>query len=619
MHKAKFLSLLVSALAVIVVLAGCELSKNHLKIDRARDMEFQDFRDALAARSPDLPEVKEAAESGAPPLMSYVAPVSENMRSMPLVSISVNQTVPLRDVLFELASQADYDIELDPRIKGSIIFTARNRPFDLVIQRIADIAGLRYEFDDDMLRVELDTPYHHTYKIDYVNLIRSSQGQIKNEVSVVSGEGADTGSTFTAANSSEANFWGELEASLAHVLGVDMSVLALRTSRDPRITAVDEAAPVVPTAPVGDMGAGGEQDAATVLPPAAVLRVDSLPIEGDDPSVAGAQAQGQNAADAARFSINKHAGLINVYANQKQHKKVAEYLGDLRRTVSAQVLIEAKVLEVSLTDEFATGIEWNSRFLSNELVLAHDVAQSATNLRPSLDPEIDPLANFVLGYFGNDFQAAIQAISRFGTVRALASPRLTVMNNQPAVLNVANNQVYFQIDIDVTTEEGVTSTEVDSEIKNVPEGVLINVLPSINLDKGVISMALRPTITRIVDYVNDPAVAFVVANSNLQTPIASQIPVVNVQEMDSVIQVNSGQAIVMGGLMQDRYQSQQNAVPVLGEMPILGSLFRSQNDRINKTELVIFLKATIVDNGNVHNTDKDLYRTFSQDRRPLRF
>ena len=105
--------------------------------------------------------------------------------------------------------------------------------------------------------------------------------------------------------------------------------------------------------------------------------------------------------------------------------------------------------------------------------------------------------------------------SSFGTTRALASPRLTVLNNQAAILNVANNRVFFEVEIDVTTDEGVTQTDIDSDIRNVPEGVLVNVQPSIDLDNQTISMALRPTITRVIREVNDPAVQFVAAQAGV--------------------------------------------------------------------------------------------------------
>ena len=90
--------------------------------------------------------------------------------------------------------------------------------------------------------------------------------------------------------------------------------------------------------------------------------------------------------------------------------------------------------------------------------------------------------------------------------------------------------------------------------------------------------------------------------------------------MDSVVKMNSGQALLMGGLMQDRNDSTQQGIPVLDEIPLVGSLFRTQVDRVNKTELIVFLKATIVDSesSSIHQTDKDMYRRFSGDRRPLK-
>ena len=159
---------------------------------------------------------------------------------------------------------------------------------------------------------------------------------------------------------------------------------------------------------------------------------------------------------------------------------------------------------------------------------------------------------------------------------------------------------------------------MDSEIKNVPEGVLINVQPSINLDDRSVSMAVRPTVTRIVGTIDDPAVAFVA--QGLDTPISSPIPIVNIQEMDSVVKMNSGEALIMGGLMQDRTDSGQSGVPVLSEIPLLGSAFRQQLDQVQKTELIVFLKATIIDNGNdtISKVDRDMYKRFSGDRRPLR-
>lgn len=616
---AKAVAIMLLGATMMAPLAGCDLAKNDLKIDRSADMEVQDYRDALAQRLPDVKD-KKADEAGIPELKPYMATPNDKLKPMPLVSVSVNQTVPLKDVLYEAAEQADYDIELDPRIKGSIIFTARNRPFDEVVDKIAESAGLRYKFSDDSVKVELDTPYHEVYKIGYLSYIRTNSSSISNDVAVVSGEGADTGSKFKAESKSEANFWGELDSNLTQIMGVNREAATMRTKKDPKITATAEnPAPVEPVLLTADGEIAQKQNAdgtpaqqVQVAAPEAVLRVDPLPVEDEEESQ-----QNPNGEDpfAARYSINRQAGIVSVFASERQQKQVAKYLDMLKKAVSSQVLIEAKVLEVSLTDEFSAGIDWNAA-IGSRITTGVDTVGEV--IAPALQPVSDPNLTFLAAYSSGDFNATVQALQRFGTVHALASPRLTVLNNQSAVLNVARNQVYFELEVDTSNTDNITTVDVDSNIRNVPEGVLINVQPSIDLDNETVAMSVRPTVTRIVDYVNDPGVAFAVADAALDEPIVSRVPVVNVQEFDSVIQMNNGEPIIMGGLIQDRSQSVQNAVPVLGEIPLVGGLFRNQTDNIQKTELVVLMKATIIEGTNsITPTDKDLYRSFSQDRRPF--
>jgi MSHA biogenesis protein MshL len=597
--------------ALSVPLSGCDLTKNHLKADRSSDMEVQDYRDALAQREADVSDRE--SKSNIPEMKPYMATPSDQLRPMPLVSIAVNQTVPLRDVLYELAQQADYDLELDPRITGSIIFTARNRPFDEVIDKISTSAGLRYKLANDSVKVELDTPYQEVYKINYLSLVRKNSGSIANNVAVVSGEGADTGSNFKSETSSEIDFWKELETNLEQIINANRDAQTLRTERDPKITAISQSpAPVEPVVLTsdGELAEGGAT--VQVQAPQAVLQVQPLPIDENQANSGGEKKD----PFASRYSINRQAGLISVFANEHLQKIVASYLEKLEKSVSSQVLIEAKVLEVGLTDEFAAGIDWGrvngGEFDIGVRSTTRDAITGIPSVIPAFTPESSPGIGLVAGYLGNDLSITARALSRFGTVRALASPRVTVLNNQAAVLNVARNQVWFEIDADLQQGNALGQQPIlslDTTIRNVPEGVLINVQPSIDMNKQTVTMAVRPTVTRIVEYIPDPAASVFSVNSG--------VPVVNIQEFDSVLTLNSGQALVLGGLIQDRTDSQQNAVPVLGEVPLLGGLFRNQGDKVMKTELVVLMKATIMGGGNnIHNTDKDLYRTFSQDRRP---
>ena len=653
------------ALSFALPAGGCDLAENHLKLDRSTNSEMQDYRDGLAPR--DLAFAEDTTADGVPELQPYVSDNAQNQKSMPLVSVSVNQTIPLREALFELAKQANFDVQLDPRIKGSVIYTARNKPFDVVIDQLCEIAGLRYKIEDDNMRVELDTPYTKSYKIDYISFIRGNKSSMKTDVSVSgdSSSGAKTGSGFQIESSSESNFWGELDTNIKQILASNSQSNFLRTEEDPQITLtssnpdlppappIDESAlsdvapragietdyvtsPVslpsndpaptpalppgvtpatppdatTPIAPTGTAPAAAPAPMgtapATAAPQEAVLRVESLP------TAASGSPTGANLVTfTPAFSINKQAGIVSVYANERLHRQVESYMQDLRRATSSQVLVEAKVLEVRLNDDYLSGINWQTvaGFLGD---IDIDLNLPTPDMNPTNGSNM-----FSVGFGGNDITALVEQLSRFGTVRALASPRLMVINNQPAVLSVAKNTVYFELDVTQTpaTAVGVPpTTTIDTEIKTVPEGVLINVLPSIDLDRNQISMQVRPTVTRIDSFKEDPGIAFLGAG------ITSSIPELNVQEIDSVVKLRSGQAMVMGGLLEDRTASEQNGVPVLSETPLFGALFRSQSDRVKKTELVIFLKATIIkdEDTSVSNTDRELYRTYGQDRRPTK-
>ena len=216
----------------------------------------------------------------------------------------------------------------------------------------------------------------------------------------------------------------------------------------------------------------------------------------------------------------------------------------------------------------------------------------------------------------------------FGTVRALSSPRLTVLNHQPAVLNVVENRVFFEFDVEIERAENAgddDTIEVDTEIRSVPEGLVISVLPSIDVETGMITMALRPTISTVVDTVEDPTPQLAVlvsgldaASAALLDDLSNAVPELAVQEIDSLVKMQSGQVIVMGGLMRDRNEVDETGVPLLSDVPVVGNLFKNKADRINKTELVIFLKATLIPGSNLHDTDRQLYNKFSQDTRPFR-
>jgi general secretion pathway protein D len=617
----------------LLSIVGCTNQDRDKFIDKANKYSTQDrelnytrddFRNAMAPRPVD-PNSTMNSGTSVPDLAPVISEDKKNILPQPLVSITVNQDVPLRDIFYELAKQAEVDIELDPTITGSIIFTAYNRPFDQVVDRIADMAGLRYTFKNNVLRVERDTPYLKTYNVDFLGGQRKYTSTISSNTSAATsaaggGGGDSNGSSSSITSTTDTDFWADLESNITQLIQNSNQQVSLTDQSAPITTGT--AIPAVSTAQLAAVNAPNGTAAAPVAAPTSItITTGAAPTAGllnptGTQNAAGGTTASGGASDAVKnpyFSVNRQAGLVIVFATHKQHEKVAAYLAQTMRAVNTQVLIEAKVFEVELNDENSLGIDWS--LLSGNEKLAGGVSLTQQNF--STNPFTSG-AGGIFQYTSGDLDVLVNAISRFGTVHALSSPRLTVLNNQTAILNVSESRVFFTLNL-TRTESTPTSAghlDITSQAKSVPEGLIVVVHPSINPDTHEITMNLRPSITRVVNTVADPAAAYIASLTPGGSSIQSLVPELSVREIDSMVKMSSGSTIVMGGLMQDRNQSQQVAVPVLGEVPILGNLFRSQLDGNKKTEMVVMLRAIVADSPKPDATDKDLYNKMGMDRHP---
>ncbi len=594
-------------------------AKNVVTQDREMDYNRDDYRNAMAPRP-----VKESDDSSnadqVPDLAPIMAEQKKNILPQPLVSITVNQDVPIRDIFFELAKQAEVDLELDPTITGSIIFTAYNRPFDQVVERISEMSGLRYTFKNNILRVERDTPYVKTYRVDYLSMTRDYTSTISSNTSAASAAGGggssgggQNGSSSSINTRSSSDFWADLERNITQIIGNTNLQTSLTDQSAP--IATPNAIPAVSTADLTSVGG-----APSATPPVPAAGSSAAPVAGlanptgtqntANNAAAGTAIGGSMAATLTNpyYSVNKAAGLVNIFGTEKQHQKVSHYLAELRRSTNSQVLIEAKVFEVELNDESTTGINWQA-VLGNV-----SLGTNFPRANFPLDPTISTTGGLVTFDTSENFTFFVDALQRFGTVRTLSSPRITVMNNQTAVLNVSESRVFFEFQIQRTDGTITTPSRVDitTQIKNVPEGIIITVQPSVDPDTKEITMNLRPSITRVVRSVTDPGAAL--ASGGL---VDNLIPELSIREIDSVVKMRSGSTIIMGGLMQDRTDARQTGVPVLSETPFLGPLFRGQRDGIKKTEMVIMLRAVTNDQPSLDEVDKELYKKMANDRRPF--
>lgn len=609
-----------------------------------------DLNITAGVSEPPVPELAEILAAPKPPKIGATQ----------LVSIAVSDDVPLKDVLIELARLADVDIEVDSGITGGISFRAKDRPFNEVIERIADLAGLRYSVKNGVLRVERDTPYIQTYTLDMLNIDRSSSGSIgltstaggAGGAATTSGAGATAGATSGSGSSSTSNssssnitlesksdFWNKFDDSIKQILSykpVRMTSMATIASQPMPV------APAAPVPPAGDTATPAAAAAAAtgVDPDATKTAPAAPPPPVAAPVAATPVAPPPEAENATFYSLNRQAGTLMVSATERQHEIVRRFLSAIESNASSQVLIEAKIVEVTLNDSYQTGINWNKFAVGNvSFSGSFDTVKSSNS---SITPaNITVLSNKLFGT-GTDLSSAVRFLDEFGTSRALSSPRLNAMNNQQAVLTFAENIVYFKVKIKVTAAvpgTGVSAgtpaiIEVNSEENKAPVGILLSLLPTINKETDEITLSVRPTLTRVTQFVLDPSfpIQVAVALNNLSADASSadliekikntdsKVPQIETRELDSILKVKSGQVMVIGGLLEDKISNTDSGVPGVSRIPYFGNLFKSVDKQNSKKELIIFIRATIVDpHGNASDANKALYKKFIQDADPLKF
>jgi len=470
-------------------------------------------------------------------------------------SVVVNN-VRVQELLFALARDARLNVDINPDITGSVTLNAIDQTLPQLLARIARQVDLRWEIDGQTLIVMRDTPFLRAYKIDYLSASRNVT--MKSTASTLFG-GATSGPTSTGATATidvkaENNLWDSIVLNVKEILReTDKIVPGAATSAVPL-----QPPPVAP-------GAGQSAPAAGPAAP-------------QPPSPAYQEA--------ASVIANRESGVLYVRATSKQHERVQEFLDQVMAGAKRQVLVEATVAEVQLRNEYQRGIEWQ-RLRSGPGGL--ELTQPATP--PPTGFNLNP---FVIGYVstGNNFSVTLKLLEQFGDVRVLSSPKLSVMNNQTAILRVTRDIIYFTITPSTSgtaSTLGVVVTQpAFTTTPNVAaEGFMMAVLPQINDTDGVV-LNVRPTIRRQVATARDP-------NPALQG-LATQndIPLFETREFDSILRLQSGQTAVLAGLMQDQVENTVTGIPGIRSIPIIGEALSSRSDLTRKTELVIFLRATVI-------------------------
>jgi MSHA biogenesis protein MshL len=301
--------------------------------------------------------------------------------------------------------------------------------------------------------------------------------------------------------------------------------------------------------------------------------------------------------------INRQSGVIVARGLPSELRDIGDYLTRTENTITRQVILEAKVVEVELSDAYQAGINWaavlsdgNKRYTIGQMAPpggfdANPFVPSGDTVTVAPGNPIDGFINSTLGGAFTiaadftDFNAYIELLGLQGRTRVLSSPRVSTLHNQKAIIKAGTDEFFITgVHSDTTTGESTTTT-VEYDLTPFFSGVALDVTPQISADNRVL-LHIHPTISDV----NDQQKTLVVRGQTDVLPLAlSQI-----RESDSIVKARSGQIIVIGGLMRESRSRDEYKTPLLGDIPGIGRLFRSERDQSKTTELVILLRPLVV-------------------------
>ncbi|MCX8850378.1 pilus (MSHA type) biogenesis protein MshL [Vibrio parahaemolyticus] len=297
--------------------------------------------------------------------------------------------------------------------------------------------------------------------------------------------------------------------------------------------------------------------------------------------------------------VTPQAGVITVRAFPDDIREVREFLGVSQERMQRQVILEAKILEVTLSDGYQQGINWSN--------LSASIGNSGSiivNRPASALPPLDAIGTLLGGQTNvtisdGNFEAVLNFMSTQGDLNVLSSPRITAANNQKSVIKVGTDQ-YFVTELSSNAGNGENSNAVP-EVELTPffSGISLDVTPQID-NKGNVFLHVHPAVIEVTEEVKQLNLGG--QFQNIQLPLAKS----SIRESDSVIRAKDGDVVVIGGLMKQQNVEQVSKVPFLGDVPALGHLFRNTSNVTQKTELVILLKPTVV---GVNSWQKELERS----------
>ena len=558
---------IIKLLVAVVLLSACQTTPDKdspTMPSIQKSLENAEASQQSAAVEPP-PEVQRAL---LPPASSTLGVIKAEVTTF---DVSVNEA-PARQLFMSLVDGTGDNMVVHPDVSGTLTLDLKNVSTEDVMATLRDVYGYEYRYSHGVYQVFPSRMRSQVFKVNYLDIERKggsktrvSSGQItQSSSSSGGGNSTDNNSNSSSGSSasdnnasknvqngfsgaqittqSEANFWLDLDTSLKMIVG--------------------------------------EENGRKVV-------------------------------------INPMSGTVLVRAMPRELLDVKQYLDILQDSVSRQVIIEAKILEVELNDAFQTGVNWTALLdfggnyqakiaqIGGGTIFKDGVSELAGTAVPLNNLALTDGASAFGGVFAvqahlGDFNTLIELLKTQGDVQVLSSPRVSTVNNQKAIIKVGTDE-YFVTDIDVQTDVavGVSNRSADVTLTPFFSGVALDVTPQIDSD-GRITLHVHPAISEVVEDNKDLGVVTSSSDDD-DSSRSSRVPLAKstIRETDTIVQAENGQVVVIGGLMQELVRDEVASTPFLGDMPVIGHMFRHTRKTSTKNELVILLRPVVVNSNRV--------------------
>jgi len=417
-----------------------------------------------------------------------------------------------RELFLSLARENDFNLVLSPEVSGTVTMDIKEATAEELMDEVCGMLGCRAVFDGNTVRVAPERRVTRVFPVDYLLTGRTGSGSLMASTSTSGGGGGGGASSGSSSTSSES-----------------------------------QSTNTVVTEEKGDFWGGLAEEIGAILSPGSGKAV-----------------------------VNRTSGTVTVTDYMANVEQVERHLRRIEARVRTGVVIETRIMEVTLDDSTKYGIDWTALPDLSSLSLSGGLAGGATAAQGLSTGS----TTFRLGVAGSKFNAFLDAQAQAGNLNVLSAPKVSTLNNQKAIIRIGRQDVFFRAVVTPasTTSAAFTTFTPDS----VTEGIILSVTPQVGQD-GRIMLAIHPTITEKVG----EAVA----------PDKNTAPILDVRETNTVVTVADGETVFIGGMMQERTQGTVKSVPLLGDIPYLGALFRSNDQVKKKTELVILITPRVVRSG----------------------